>query len=266
MWRATVIESISPGWVTVTVPDLYRGAPIREVQCAVDAQPGERVILVDLNPQARTHGWYVLGFESQIGRGLGSPEAAHTHPIGQVDGLSDALAAKADVSALTGYATTSALSTGLSSKADASALANYATTTALSNGLSGKVNTSTYTSGMSGKADVPGAWANCSVTSYLTVDTATGSPALAVRNTSLGVQVKGRYRTASAVPMDAVVFTLPAGFTPTHPILIGIPTMGPGTAYAALTYQFEIQTNGTVTARQDFVSGARLTFNQIFTL
>ena len=50
----------------------------------------------------------------------GKANASHTHIIADVTGLSSALAAKADASALSSYATTSALTTGLAGKANAS--------------------------------------------------------------------------------------------------------------------------------------------------
>jgi hypothetical protein len=55
---------------------------------------------------------------------------AHQHPISDVTGLSSALAAKADTSALSGYATSTALTAGLATKADAVAPAySYPTPT-----------------------------------------------------------------------------------------------------------------------------------------
>ena len=66
---------------------------------------------------------------------------------------------------------------------------------------------------------------------------------------------------ATAAPLDAVVFTLPAGFAVTSPTLLSVPTMGPASGYASLAYGFEVQVNGTVTAREAFAAGARLSFN-----
>lgn len=256
MWRATVLERVADGQVVVSIPKLYRGDPIGPIQSAVDAQVGDDVIVADLVPDARVNDWWVVGYESQIGR-WGNPYP-HEHPLGQVTGLVDALALKANVSDIPEGADLS----GYATKAE---LAGYATDTELSTGLSAKVNTSTYTSGMSGKADAPGAWTTCSVTTNITLDTAAGSPTLAIRDTPLGWQLKGRYRLANAVTMDTVMFTLPAAFVPNHPVIINVPTMGPGTAYAALTYQFEVQTSRSVTARQDMLSGARMSFNHIMT-
>lgn len=224
MWRANVIERISAGRVTVVIPALYRDSPIRDVQAVMDAGVGEDVIIADLNPGSKAHSWLVIGYASDIGR-WGDPYP-HTHPIGQVDGLVDALDAKADDTDLANYATTAALA---------------------------------------GKADIPGEWVNCTISSYITRDN-TGAPILSVRNTPLGVQIRGYYRTTSDVPMDAIVFHVPIGFAPSHVLMLNVPTMGPGSTYAALSYQFEIKTNRSVTARQAFTSGARMSFNHIFTL
>lgn len=94
MHRATVVHRVSPGTVYLTIPSLFRDDWVGPVQSAVDAAPGDRVIVADLKPGARLRDWWVAGFESEIGR-WGTPYA-HTHPLGQVEGLVPALAAKAD--------------------------------------------------------------------------------------------------------------------------------------------------------------------------
>lgn len=261
MWRAVVIDRIEDGRVVVAIPSLYRDDPVGPMQSAVDAQIGDAVVVADLRPNAKVEDWWVLGYESQIGR-WGAPYP-HTHPVGQVTGVNatgdpitlvDILAGKADKSDvpaeqdLSGYATKTELS-------------SYATKTELSTGYPTKTDLS---NGLATKAAAPGAWTPCSVSTYLVAD-ATSSPTLAVRNTPLGVQIRGRYRTVAAVPLDAVIFTLPAGFTPSHPILFSVPVMGPGSAYDALTWGMEFQTNGTVTARQNYLSGGRMSFNNILT-
>lgn len=254
MWRANVIERIEAGRVVVTIPALFRGDPVGPMQSAVDCQVGDTVIVADLVPAAKIRDWWVVGYESEVGR-WGNPYP-HTHPIGQVDGLVNELGLKAYLTDLAPYVTETKLST---------TLAPYVTETKLSTTLTGYATTSDLSTGLSGKANVPGAWTACSVSTYLTPDT-TASPTLAVRNTPLGMQIRGRYRTTSVVPLDAVTFTLPVGFAPPEPILFSTPAMGPGTAYASLTYGMEFQANRTVTARQEYASGARMSFNGILTL
>ena len=265
MWRATVLERIADGQVVVSIPKLYRGDPIGPIQSAVDAQVGDDVIVADLVPDARVNDWWVVGYESQIGR-WGNPYP-HEHPTGQVTAvdangqpttLTAILAQKADKADVPGAVDTS----GYATKEE---LAGYTSDSELTTALSAYTTTSTLTTQLSGKADAPGAWATCSVTTNITLDTAAGSPTLAIRDTPLGWQLRGRYRLANAVTMDTVMFTLPTAFVPNHPVIINVPTMGPGTAYAALTYQFEVQTNRSVTARQDMLSGARMSFNHIMT-
>lgn len=204
MWRAQVVDYHRAGLVSITIPDLYRQSILREVQAVMDAQIGDDVLVVDLNPGARVHDWLVIGYVSELGR-FGAPYP-HTHPLGQVDGLVDALA---------------------------------------------------------GKAAVPGPWVNCTLSSYIVKDL-TSSPELAVRTTPLGVQIKGRMRIATTIAMDVVAFTLPAGFAPSAPIIINTAAMGPPSSnYLATKAQFEVLTNGTVTARESIPTSTRMSFNGI---
>lgn len=263
MWRATVIERVLDGRVVVSIPALYRGDPIGPMQSAVDAQVGDAVVVADLVAESRVTDWWVVGYESQIGR-WGAPYP-HEHPTGQItavdaNGLPTTLTAilaqkadKADVPGAvdtSGYATKEEL-TGYTSDSElTTALSNYTTTTTLNNQLTGK-------------AAAPGTWTNCTLSTYIVLDLAGRDTALSIRTTPLGYQLRGRARLTAAVPLDAVVFTLPASFPITSPTLLSVPTMGPGSAYAALSYGFEIQTDRTVTAREALASGARMSFNSI---
>lgn len=98
MWRAEVQQVLGPGWVLVTIPKLFGTSLVGPMQSSIEPLVGERVIVADLTPQARSRDWWVVGYESMIGR-WGEPYP-HEHPIGQVTGLNDALAAKADADAL----------------------------------------------------------------------------------------------------------------------------------------------------------------------
>lgn len=255
MWRATVVDSPAPGWVTVKVPSLYSEALIRGVQSAVPAEPGERVILADLNPTSRGHDWWVIGYESTVGR-WGTPYA-HTHPIGQIDGLQDALAGKANVedipdgADLSGYVTDAELGTALSS---------YATTTALSNGLAGKVNSSTYTTGMAGKANAPGPWVTCTPSTYITK---LAGADIQARTTPDGIDIRsGRWRYAADVPRDSVIFTLPAGFAPSYQLMFMTSGMSASTNdYTAITVHLETRPDGTVTARSAHATSPTITLS-----
>lgn len=251
MWRATVIERLGPGRVVLTIPALYRDSPVGPMPSAVDAQVEDEVVVADLTPTAKTRSWWVLGFASTIGRwGNAYP---HTHPIGQVEGLTDALAAKADDTDLADYTTTTDLTT---------TLAGYVTDAELTTTLAGYATDTELSTGLAGKANTPGPWTLCNISSYLVADTAAGYPTIQVRTTPLGMQIKGRVRTTTTT-RDATIFTLPAGYAPDYPTYLNVPTMGPGTAYAALSYQVELHPTGIATARQDYASGAWMNFNAI---
>jgi hypothetical protein len=94
MWRARVLRKNYEGRVVVSIPKLFGADPVGPMQAAVDAEVGDEVIVADLNPDAKVRDWWVVGFASQIGR-WGTPYP-HEHPMGQVVGLVDALAGKAD--------------------------------------------------------------------------------------------------------------------------------------------------------------------------
>lgn len=262
MWRATVLERVADGQVVVSIPKLYRGDPIGPIQSAVDAQVGDEVIVADLVPDARVNDWWVLGYESQIGR-WGAPYP-HEHPIGQVTAvdangqpttLTEILAQKADKADVPGAVDTS----GYATKAE---LAGYTTDSELATAL----NSYATTTALNAKAAAPGAWTNCSMSTYLVIDVAGRDTGVQVRGTAHGMQMRGRVRVATAAPLDAVIFTLPVGFAVTSPTLISVPTMGPASGYAALSYGFEVQVNGTVTAREAFAAGARMSFNTTLAL
>lgn len=91
MFRAEVVDVPAIGRADIMIPKRYRDSVIRDVQTAVEVSPGDRVIVADLAERAHVSDWWVVGLESEIGR-WGSPYP-HTHPIGQVDGLADELAA-----------------------------------------------------------------------------------------------------------------------------------------------------------------------------
>lgn len=225
MWRATVIEVRAPGWVVVTIPKLYRNDPVGPMQAAMIVNVGEAVVVADLTPNAKTRDWWVMARESEIGLGPDSPAFAHTHSIGDIDGLADELASKATTTDLDGYTTDAELTTALSTRA---ALA--------------------------------GDWAEVP-TSVMTADTSTAR-GLSIRATAYSVQLSGRVRLTAAIALDQVVATVPAGYAPPFPMIMNVATMGPGPSYSALAYSFELHENRTITARQSMASGARLTFNQ----
>lgn len=254
MWRATVIERIQDGRVVVSIPALYRGDPIGPMQSAVDAQVGDAVVVADLVAEARVTDWWVVGYESQIGR-WGAPYP-HEHPIGQVTAvdtngqpttLTAILAQKADKADIpgapdtSGYATKTELSEGLATKANTSALTAYATTTALAT-----------------KAGGPGAWTACIPSTYLTNE---GGADIEVRQTDFGVQIRaGRWRMATTVPMDAVLFTLPAGFTPSIGTFFSFSGMSsPATSNTAMQIHVEVRTTRAVTMRQAISNGPLFT-------
>lgn len=106
MHRATVVSVPAIGRADIVIPKLYRDSVLRDVQSAVEVSEGDRVIVADLAERAHVNDWYVVGFESQVGR-WGAPYP-HEHPLGQVLGLSDALASKAPVTSPWEYPVTHA--------------------------------------------------------------------------------------------------------------------------------------------------------------
>lgn len=106
LYRAEVVSVPAVGRADIQIPRLYRSSVVPEVQCAVEVSPGDRVVAADLAARAHVHDWIVLAFESQVGR-WGAPYP-HEHPLGQVLGLTDALASKAPVTSPWEYPVTHA--------------------------------------------------------------------------------------------------------------------------------------------------------------
>ena len=250
MWRAEVIERIEPGRVVVSIPSLFRGDPVGPMQSAVDAQVGDMVVVADLRADAKVRDWWVMGYESQIGR-WGSPYP-HEHPLGQVFGvdangdpipLSTILEGKANVG-------------DIPPEAD---LSGYATKTE----LGGYTTDSELTTALSGKAGTPGPWTTCTPSSFIIRET---TPDIQVRTTPFGMQLRsGRWRYAADVPRDSVMFTLPAGFAPPTSMMFMTSGMSSAaTDYAALHVHLELRTSGQVTARSAHNAAPLITLNQTF--
>lgn len=102
MLRATVVDvdPRDPTRVWVTIPQKYGTKPVR-VFTRVQVTKGDHVYVANTSV-TRVPQWVVFGQQTEIGR-WGNPYP-HTHPIGQVDGLVDALGKKADKTALDGKA------------------------------------------------------------------------------------------------------------------------------------------------------------------
>ena len=102
MLRATVTDTDprDPTRVWVTIPQKYGTKPVR-VFTRVQVSKGDHVYVANTSV-TRVPQWVVFGQQTEIGR-WGNPYP-HTHPIGQVDGLVDALGKKADKTALDGKA------------------------------------------------------------------------------------------------------------------------------------------------------------------
>lgn len=235
MWRAEVIEVRYPGWVVVIIPKLFNDSPIGPIQSSVPVQVGDLVVVADLAGPAKTRDWWVLGLESRIGLGTEGPTGAHTHPMGQIDGLVDALAGKASQSE---YAAT---------KADVDAATYLVEGNALmrrySNGhvrvpdspgtldaaQAGWVDTNytsktTFNNGMAAKADAPGNWQNLTLGSGVTVDATQSGPSPRARWTALGLQIQGRRLRGPSTPpsRDQVFATVPASLIPPYDITFSV--------------------------------------------
>jgi hypothetical protein len=78
------------GRADIRIWSRYRDSVIADVQSSVEVSPGDRVIVADLAAEAHVSDWWIVGFESEVGR-WGSPYP-HEHPVGQVVGLVDQLA------------------------------------------------------------------------------------------------------------------------------------------------------------------------------
>lgn len=102
MLRATVVDvdPRDPTRVWVTIPQKYGQKPVR-VFTRVQVTKGDHVYVANTSV-TRVPQWVVFGQQTEIGR-WGNPYP-HTHPMGQVDGLVDALGKKADKTALDGKA------------------------------------------------------------------------------------------------------------------------------------------------------------------
>lgn len=94
MLRATVTDTDprDPTRVWVTIPQKYGTKPVR-VFTRVEVTKGDHVYVSNTSV-TRVPQWVVFGQQTEIGR-WGNPYP-HTHPIGQVDGLVDALGKKID--------------------------------------------------------------------------------------------------------------------------------------------------------------------------
>ena len=94
MLRATVADTDprDPTRVWVTIPQKYGTKPVR-VFTRVQVTKGDHVYVANTSV-TRIPQWVVFGQQTEIGR-WGNPYP-HTHPMGQVDGLVDALGKKID--------------------------------------------------------------------------------------------------------------------------------------------------------------------------
>lgn len=94
MLRATVTDTDprDPTRVWVTIPQKYGTKPVR-VFTRVQVSKGDHVYVTNTSV-TRVPQWVVFGYQTEIGR-WGNPYP-HTHPMGQVDGLVDALGKKID--------------------------------------------------------------------------------------------------------------------------------------------------------------------------
>lgn len=94
MLRATVTDTDpkDPTRVWVTIPQKYGQKPVR-VFTRVEVTKGDHVYVTNTSV-TRVPQWVVFGYQTEIGR-WGNPYP-HTHPMGQVDGLVDALGKKID--------------------------------------------------------------------------------------------------------------------------------------------------------------------------
>lgn len=94
MLRATVTDTDprDPTRVWVTIPQKYGVKPVR-VFTRVEVTKGDHVYVANTSV-TRVPQWVVFGQQTEIGR-WGNPYP-HTHPMGQVDGLVDALGKKID--------------------------------------------------------------------------------------------------------------------------------------------------------------------------
>ena len=94
MLRATVTDTDprDPTRVWVTIPQKYGTKPVR-VFTRVEVTKGDHVYVANTSV-TRVPQWVVFDQQTEIGR-WGNPYP-HTHPMGQVDGLVDALGKKID--------------------------------------------------------------------------------------------------------------------------------------------------------------------------
>jgi hypothetical protein len=94
MLRATVVDvdPRDPTRVWVTIPQKYGAKPVR-VFTRVQVSKGDHVYVTNTSV-TRVPQWVVFGYQTEIGR-WGNPYP-HTHPMGQVEGLVDALGKKID--------------------------------------------------------------------------------------------------------------------------------------------------------------------------
>lgn len=91
MYRAEVVHVPAVGRADIRIPKLYAESVLVDVQSAVEVSPGDRVIVADLAEKAHVSDWWVVGFESTVGRWYQA--GPHEHPQGEIVGLVDRLAA-----------------------------------------------------------------------------------------------------------------------------------------------------------------------------
>lgn len=229
MLRATVVDvdPRDPTRVWVTIPQKYGAKPLR-VFTRVEVTKGDHVYVANTSV-TRIPQWVVFDQQTEIGR-WGNPYP-HTHPIGQVDGLVDALGKKID-------------RTELDKKADKTAL----------DGKADKATTPTT-------ADVTGQWVSLRSSLGSGWVPSTYDPTL----TQEGVEVK---RTPSQVLIDVnlapanastmastTLVTLPPNLRPTRSTWMQMPTQGANNRFGYVLISYDSKA-GAVVAREAPPAGA----------
>lgn len=229
MLRATVVDvdPRDPTRVWVTIPQKYGAKPLR-VFTRVQVTKGDHVYVANTSV-TRIPQWVVFDQQAEIGR-WGNPYP-HTHPMGQVDGLVDALGKKID-------------RTELDKKADKTAL----------DGKADKATTPTT-------ADVTGQWVSLRSSLGAGWVPSTYDPTL----TQQGVEVK---RTPSQVLIDVnlapanastvvstTMATLPSNLRPTRGAWMLMPLQGANNTFGYIIATYAPKT-GAVMIREAPPAGA----------